>query len=96
MARNLDFAVGRGGQPLTLGGITGNAVASSSDRTESTDDIGAMMGANISATIPITTWPTEPTVGAMFSTGGRAYRIVSVGKVHSGHAWIITGKDQAQ
>lgn len=92
MARNLAFAITRGGQDLTYGGTTGKAIVSASDRTRKGDEYGDMIGASIGASLPLATWAAQPTPGDTFTTQGTTYRIITTGRSYCGHAWQITGR----
>ena len=92
MAGNLAFAVTRGGQSVTLGGITGQAVVSAVEKSLQVEDMGQYPRVNISLSLPVATWATAPTVSALFTTGGETYRILSVLKSFCGHSWSVVGE----
>lgn len=92
MSGNLAFAVTRGGQDVTLSGITGKAVVSAVEKSLQVEDMGQYPRVNISVSLPVSTWATAPVVSALFTTGGETYRILSVLKSFCGHAWSIVGE----
>lgn len=94
-ASNLDFAVSRTGQDLTLGSITGKAIVSSAELGRKVDDEGIFKTVSIGATLPVTTFAVQPLAGQTFTTQGSTYRVLSVVRSYCGHAWGILAEHLA-